>query len=86
MAEVPEAEIEAVEGDEGFLSVGAFLPSFWGDEGAGVVRWNRLWKIFHEIRFRKIFLRSSTCRHFRSGDQWEADILEERAGPLSRER
>ena len=35
------------------------------------------------IRFRKIFLISSTCRHFRSGDQWEADILEEGARPLS---
>ena len=80
MAEVPEAEIEAVEGDEGILSVGSF---FWGDEGEGVVRWNSLVKIFHEIRFRKIFLRSSSCRHFRSGDQWEADLLEERARPLS---
>ena len=84
MAEVPEAEIEAVEGDEGFLSVGSFfLPFFWGDEGEGVIRLNSLVKIFHEIRFRQTFLISSTCRHFRSGDQWEADILEERARPLS---
>ena len=83
MAEVPEAEIEAVEGDEGVLSIGAFLPFFWGDEGEGVVRWNSLVKIFHEISLRKIFLISSTCRHFRSGDQWEADILEERARSLS---
>ena len=83
MAEVPEAEIEAVEGDEGFLSVGAFFHFSWGDEGEGVVRCNRLVKIFHEIRCRKIILISSTCRHFRSGDQWEADILEERARPLS---
>ena len=79
MAEVPEAEIEAVEGDEGIFQ----FRSFWGDEGECVVRWNRLVKIFHEISLRKIFLRSSTCRHFRSGDQWEADILEERARPLS---
>ena len=61
-----------------------------GDQRAtgceGVVRWNRPGEIFHEIRFRKIFFRSSTCRHFRSGDQWEADILEERARPLSWER
>ena len=33
MAEVPEAEIEAVEGDEGILSVGSFLPFFWDDDG-----------------------------------------------------
>ena len=85
MAEVPEAEIEAVEGDEGIPSVGveSFLPFFWDDEGDGVVRRNSLVKIFHEIRFRKLFLRSSTCRHFRSGDQWETDILKERARPLS---
>ena len=38
------------------------------------------------FRFREIFLTSSTCRHFRSGDQREADILEERARPLSWER
>ena len=49
LAEVPEAEIEAVEGDEGFLSVGAFYHFSWGDEGGGVVRWNR--EIFHVIRF-----------------------------------
>ena len=39
LAEVPEAEIEAIEGDEGILSAGPFLPFFWGDEGEGVVRW-----------------------------------------------
>ena len=66
-----------------FFQFRSFLPFFWGDEGEGVVRWNRPGEIFHEIRFRKIFVRSSTCRHFRSGDQWEADILEERARPLS---
>ena len=58
MAEVPEAEIEAVEGDEGIPSVGveSFLPFFWDDEGDGVVRRNSLVKIFHEIRCRKIIL------------------------------
>ena len=30
LAEVPEAEIEAVEGDEGILSVGAFFYHFSG--------------------------------------------------------
>ena len=39
LAEVPEAEIEAIEGDEGILSAGPFLPFFWGDEGEGFVRW-----------------------------------------------
>ena len=30
LAEVPEAEIEAVEGDEGILSVGSFFTIFLG--------------------------------------------------------